>query len=132
MPRISYYLKDGLGIRTDVSSHVEGLLEIRLTPPRDGYIKIEKEAYRVEKGEVSIPLSAVPNGVNAVKFYTGSECFKLETFTKSASALTVDKTDDVTVRAMLERIRKLEECLIPLEESTEVLIKRTEGHRIFN
>ena len=132
MPRISYYLKDGLGIWTDIGDDAEGALEIRFTPTRDGYVKIGKEAYRVAKGEVSIPLSAVPDGVNAARFYTDSEGFKLETFIKSASTVTMEKTDDITVRAMLERIRKLEERLIPLEKSAEVLIQRTEGHRIFN
>ena len=68
---------------------------------------------RISKADAAhILRKAYEGGINyfdTARFYTDSEGFKLETFIKSASTVTMEKTDDITVRAMLERIRKLEE-----------------------
>ena len=132
MSRICYYLSHGFGEWTSISKDDKSILELSFTPAKDGYIKLKDTVYRVRSGELSIPIYQLSDGSYELRLDTDGEGFALEGFTKCGDLITMNKTAESTLRALLAKNRKNDERLRDLEEKISILIKRTEGHHIFN
>ena len=132
MPRISYSITDGRGEWTEVSKEAEDVLIIRLYPPMNGYLNVDKAVYRVKSGEVRIPLSELGDKEYSPRIECDGKGIALEKFSKCGKDISPAPTDENTIRALLGECRKNEERLRTVENTLSVLMKRTEGHRIFN
>ena len=131
MPKINYFIDGGLGMRTSISKSGDDL-EITVTPPKDGYIKANSTVYRVKYGNVTIPISELKDGEYSLRLETEGEGFALEKFHKSGADISPGVTDEETVRRLLVTMLKDRQRISTLEEKLSALLKRTEGHHIFN
>ena len=132
MAKIHYYLSGGKGEWINLSNENEYLLEFSFTPAIDGYIKLKDTIYRVKSGELSVPINDIPDGKYALRLECKNGGFTLEEFNKSSGCIKMSKTGDEAIRSMLTRLRRAEEKIHDMEEKISVLIKKTEGHHIFN
>ena len=132
MPRISYALINGKGEWHEVTKDHSDQLILRFYPQKDGYIVIDNTVYRVKCGEVNAPLSKLRDAEYALRLECGNEGFTLEKFRKSGADIVMPKTDEATVRSLVQRCYKNEERIKTLEDKLATIIKMTEGHRIFN
>ena len=132
MPRISYRLFDGRGEWSEISNRQSESLILRFFPPKDGYIDIDDAVYRVKSGEAVIPLKSLADKEYSLRLESDSGGFALEKFTKLGNEVSPLPTEDSTLRALLARCCKNEEKISLLEEKLSILLKRTEGHHIFN
>ena len=132
MPKIHYFLNHGTGVWCDFSDDSTDALLLRFTPAIDGYVKVGDTVYRVKSGELSLPLAALANGTHELRVDTEGEGFLLEKFERRGASIMPSPTADSTLRALIARCRKNDQRLSALEEKISVLMKRTEGHHIFN
>ena len=132
MPKITYCLINGVGEWSDFSREEHDFLTIRFKNADTGCVKINDTLYRVEKGELSIPLSQLPDGTYSLRLETSDGGFDLEKFEKGGSQITMKSTTESSIRRVLFRTREHERKLKDLETKMSILISRTEGHHIFN
>lgn len=132
MPRINYYLEDGLGIRTSIENDGSSELKLTFSQDADGYIKIKDTVYRVKYGILSIPISELPDTDCELRLYTEEESFELERFTKRNGLIEMKKTDERVIRKMINNTLANTKRIKDAEEKISILLKRTEGHHIFN
>ena len=131
MPKINYSLEKGIGLWSSFSRG-EDELTLLFYPQADGYIKVEDTVYRVKSGKVAIPLAELRDGDYALRLETEGEGFALEKFSKNGREIRMHKTDDATVRHLIKKAGCNSKRLDVLEEKIESLLKKTEGHHIFN
>ena len=131
MPKITYQLDRGLGLWTSLSPS-DSELTLLFSPMTDGYIKIKETVYRVKSGELTVPLSELPDGSYSLRLETEGEGFKLESFEKSHRGIEMKRIDEDIERALIKSAMRDRKRLDALEEKITVLMNRTEGHHIFN
>ena len=132
MPKISFTLNDGVGEWTSVSDTDERALRMSFSPSHSGYIRMGSTVYTVKDGEVSIPLTAIDNGVYSPRLECDGGGFCLESFLKSDGCVKPLPTEEAVLRRLVRMCREATERIKLLEDDVTELKKKTEGHRIFN
>ena len=131
MAKIKYWLSEGVGEWLGFSNDERDGLDILLSPSKSGYVMLDNTAYRVERGAVRIPFSALADGEYHLTVYTEGEAFKLEGFALRGGKISMLPTNEQQIRRLLFRMHLAEEKIKDMEKTISDLVKKTEGHHIF-
>jgi len=132
MAKIKYALYEDVGEWTSVCEGDRTTLTISLSPTKNGYISLGNAAYRVENGEVKIPLSELADDNYTPRLECDGGVYIFEGFRKCGNLISMLPATEKTIRSLLFRYRRIEEKIQNLDEELKVLKSKTDGHHIFN
>ena len=107
-------------------------LTLCFEPECNGAITMCGKIFSVKCGESKIPLRALPNGECRPILEADTGRYILEGFVKSGSEISMLKTEEATIRRLLNTCLVLEKSRSALEDRVSRLEALCVGHNIFN
>lgn len=129
---IRYKALHGAAEWVEVTDNVQDMLTLSFEPYHNGVLLLGGKLFALHNGEVTIAKSAISDGEYEPRLESDHGVYALERLTKIGDNITLNKTDETTIRRLITRYHRLEKAATSLEEKVLKLEKACHGHKIFD
>ena len=130
--KIRYITLHGVAEWIDFNDDDQDVLTLSFEPYHNGAIVMNGKFFALNDGEVTIPLTALQDGVCTPLLESDTGVYCVESFTKQGKGVSVSKSNEESIRRLISRHCNLEKKVTELTEKMKKLEDKCNGHSIFD
>ena len=130
--KIRYITLHGVAEWIDFNDDGQDVLTLSFEPHHNGAVVINDKFFVLNDGEVTIPITALPDGVYSPVLESDMGVYCVESFTKHGNGVSVSKSNETSIRRLISRHCNLEKRVTELTEKVNKLEDECHGHGIFD